>query len=298
MKRRAFIGGIAAASAGLIASPLRAKPSSALRLTLLHTNDVHSHLEPKSGGTHAGLGGAPARAAVIKQLRREHPHVLLLDSGDILQGTPYFNLFQGKPEMEAMNAMGYMASTVGNHEFDPGIERLAELARDVMKFPFLCCNYDFGDTPMAGLTREWIYADYDGLRVGLFGVGIKLEGLVSARAYGSTRYLNPLESARKTARTLRDDLKCDFVICLSHVSYRGYSGEPGDQDLVREIPEIDVILGGHNHIFVNAERFDRASAGGFVNQCGWAGTHLGILQFDVSAREKRELVDSGAFAIA
>jgi 5'-nucleotidase len=305
MKRRRFLGGSLASLAALQASALPAKPPSALRLTLLHTNDVHSHLEPKSGGEYAGLGGAAARSAVIRKVRSEHKNVLLLDSGDILQGTPYFNLFHGEPEMKVMSAQGYVASTVGNHDFDAGIERLAELAAKHMNFPFLCSNYDFSNTPMKELTRDWIIVQTEGLRIGLFGLGIKLDGLVPAKSYGETRYLNPLEQARRVASRLRNDERCDFIIGLSHVNLWGVgerqsvTGEPGDHDLIREVPEIDVILSGHNHILLGgAERIERAQAPGYVNQVGWAGTHFGLLQFDVYGRGRRELASSGVLAAA
>ncbi|MCB2155854.1 metallophosphoesterase [bacterium] len=305
MRRRDFLKA-AGGAVGLLAlgSPgmLMAKPASALRLTLVHTNDVHSHLEPKSEGEYAGLGGAPARSAMIDRFRAENDHVLLLDAGDTIQGTPYFNLFQGEPEMRAMSAQGYVASTIGNHEFDPGMERLAEIIDKYADFPFLNANYDFTNTPMQGKTRESILLERDGLVIGLFGLGIKLEGLVSTNLYGETRYLDPIEEARRVARRLRLEEGADFVICLSHINIGRRKPhadeEPGDRQLIQAVPEIDVVLGGHNHVLLREpERYERASGPGFVNQVGWAGTHLGVLQFDIFDRQKIELASAGPAAV-
>jgi 5'-nucleotidase len=276
----------------------RPKPESAQRLTILHTNDVHSHLEPMSGGEFAGFGGAPARAAFVNNWRRRDPNLLLLDAGDILQGTPYFNIFKGEPEIKAMDAMGFHASTIGNHEFDAGIDRLAELAR-LAKLPLLNCNYDFSDTPMAGLTQEYTVRDIGGLRVGIFGVGIRMEGLVQKDLYGATQYRDPIENARRVARHLREEERCDFIICLSHINL--YSGkDPGDRDLIREIPEIGLVIGGHNHILLPVPEVTyRSGEGmGYVAQAGWAGTHMGVLQFDLYDRHRRELAAASADPLA
>ncbi|MBX3729578.1 MAG: metallophosphatase [Candidatus Sumerlaeia bacterium] len=304
MNRREFLRLSALAAAGMaVGTPadLFASPASALRLTLLHTNDVHSHLEPMSTGRYAGLGGAPARSALVNRLRQINPHVLLCDAGDIFQGTAYFNLFEGEPEILSMNRMGYVASAVGNHDFDAGIERLAELAGNVAQFPFIASNYDFADTPMEGLAHDTMVIERDGLRIGLLGLGIKLEGLVSGRLYGATKYLDPIAHAQRAARHLRHEQRCEFIVCLSHANINSAENrdrEPGDRDVIREVPEIDVILGGHNHILLaEPERFERPGAApGWVNQTGWAGTHLGVLQFDVYGRGKNELAAAGPVA--
>lgn len=292
MNRRRFVTTLGAAAALAVVDPARllaaAMPASALRLTLLHTNDVHSHIDPMDVGDYAGLGGVAVRSTLIQRIRAREKHVLLLDAGDILQGTPYFNIFRGEPEMKAMNALGYLASTIGNHEFDAGIGRLAELTRDHMKFPFLNCNYDFSNTPMAGLTQEHLIVEREGLRIGLLGVGIKLDGLVFPGYYGDTQYRDPIADASRVAKMLKNDERCAFVACLSHINMSaqkaGSAGEPGDRDLIREVPEINVVIGGHNHWLVpEPERTYRGSRTpqGYVAQAGWAGTHLGFMQFDV-----------------
>lgn len=299
MNRRSFLRaslgtlGLIAAGAPAVAKP---KPAMATRLTILHTNDVHSHLDPAESGDYAGMGGAPARARLIEQYRRREKSVLLLDAGDMFQGTPYFNIFRGEPELKAMSAVRYDAGTIGNHEFDAGIDRLAEVVRDHAKFPLLNGNYDFSDTPMAGLTRETLVLERDGVRIGLFGLGIRLEGLVLKGSYGDTRYRTPMPEARRLARQLRTDEKCDLVICLSHLNILNAEKdrEPGDRDLIAEVPEIDVILGGHNHFHLTTPeaRWRRDAPMGFIGQAGWAGTHIGVMQFDLFDGKRRELANA------
>jgi 5'-nucleotidase len=297
LDRRTFLKTGAAAFAAactpaLWASPAP-RPASALRLTLLHTNDVHSWLDPFDSGEFSGLGGASARSAFIRRMRAEHEHVLFLDSGDMFQGTPYFNYFEGEPELRAMSEMGCLAGTIGNHEFDAGIERLAEVTRAHASFPLLNSNYDFTDTPMAGVARDWMVHEVDGLRIGLFGLGIKLEGLVLKSTYGETRYRDPLADARRVARFLRLEQACDFIICLSHISLgrrRSADDEPRDLDIITGVPEIDVVLGGHNHTLMQEPRVVmRGDSPGWVLQSGWAGTHIGVLQVDVYGAGRRQL---------
>ena len=299
MNRRHFLGlGALAAGSTLIgATPgFAAKPAMATRLTILHTNDTHSNLDPMDRGEFMGMGGAEARAAFVRTMRQRHENVIVLDAGDILQGTPFFNLFQGEAEIAVMNAIGYDASAIGNHEFDAGIDRLAELVRDHAQFPFLCANYDFSATPMAGLARESMVIERSGLRVGMVGLGIRLESLVSPSQRGDTQYSSPLEAAERVAKHLREEEKCDFIIGLSHISIGGTSrstgGEPGDRDVIRAVGEIDLVIGGHNHLLLpEPERHfrGREATMGTVAQAGWGGTHMGVLQFDIFERGKVEL---------
>jgi len=304
MRRREFLrtaAGIAGAVAlGGPGAALGGKPSSALRLTILHTNDVHSQIEPMDAGDFAGFGGASARSALIKKLRGQNDHVLLLDAGDMMQGTPYFNLFQGEVEMKVMNGMGYDAATIGNHDFDAGIERLADLTRNHAEFPILNCNYEFANTPMKGLARDYLIKEVDGARIGLLGVGIKTEGLVPANLVGETRYLDPVAEARRVAQRLRNDEKCDLIICLSHINLlereKQLSKEPGDRDLIREVPELDLVLGGHNHYLLDRPEGhfrDKEKTMGYVAQTGWGGTHLGVIQVDLFGKGERDVKGGG-----
>jgi 5'-nucleotidase len=308
MKRREFLTATMGAGALMALAPgqLLAKPASALRLTIVHSNDVHSWLEPMDSGEFAGLGGAPARAAYVRAIRDRHPHVLVLDVGDMFQGTPYFNLFQGEPEILAMNSIGYDAGTVGNHDFDAGIDRLAELLQTKAEFPLLNCNYDFADTPLNGLTKEYMVKEFDGARVGLLGLGIALDGLVKPELCTGTVYREPIADARRVARHLREEERCDFIVALSHINILNHDDpkskkdEPGDRDLIMEVPEIDVILSGHNHILLpKAEKHERRDAlPGYINQAGWAGTHMGLLHFDLYDRRKQSLALGGSSSVS
>jgi len=297
-RRRFLKSGLTLAAGAACSWPfdlLAAKPESALRLTILHTNDVHSHLEPMKSGDYAGLGGASARASLISRVREQEKHVLLLDAGDVFQGTPYFNIFKGEPEARAMSAMRFDAGTIGNHEFDAGIERLAEVIRTHMNFPILNCNYGINGTPLEGATREHLVIEKEGLRIGLLGLGIRLEGLVFPGYYGDLRYRDPIADAKRVATHLREEEKCDFIICLSHLNLYARrvgdaASQPGDRDLIREVPEIDLVIGGHNHIYLERpDVYYRKESTGFIAQAGWAGTHMGRLSFDIFGRSKREV---------
>jgi len=298
MNRRRFIQltGAAAAAAMFAPETLIAQRSSALDLVILHTNDVHSHLEPLKTGPFKGFGGAAIRHAMIEEIRARNKHVLLLDSGDMFQGTAWFNIYQGEAEIKAMSAQGYTAAAIGNHDFDAGIERLAEVTKAHAKFPLLCTNLDFTNTAMEGLSREYIVQDIEGLRVGILGTSILLDGLVSKRLYGETKYSDPAAAAARVARVLRHDEKCDFIICISHSSLTGQrnsagSAEPGDRAISQGAPEIDIVLGGHNHILMDEpELVDRGSDPvGFIQQTGWAGSHIGAMNFRIHGRGQREV---------
>lgn len=294
---RTTLGMAAGAAMAGVAGPLMAqKAASALRLTILHTNDIHSHLDPAKEGEFAGLGGAPARSALINSFRRAQDNVLLFDCGDMFQGTPYFNLYGGEPELKVMSAMHYDAGTLGNHDFDNGVEALTKNVGAHAMFPLLNGNYDLSSTPLAGLTRETLVLERAGLRIGLLGLGIRLDGLVSPRLFEGVVYRDPITDGRRLAQRLKNDERCDLVIALSHISTNGRvapggENDPGDRDLVAAVPEIDIVLGGHNHwLFPEPEFYPRAGASHqLVNQAGWAGTHVGRLTLDVFEAGKYEL---------
>ena len=214
------------------------------KLTILHTNDVHSRIEPfpMDGGRYQGLGGAARRAALIRQIRAKEKQVLLLDSGDIFQGTPYFNFYGGELEFKLMSAMKYDAATIGNHDFDGGIEGLHRQLK-YADFPFVSSNYDFSDTIMNGKTKEYQVFKKGWLTIGVFGLGIELKGLVPKSLYRETRYLDPLTQANKTARHLKKEEKCDFVICLSHLGNRYKDSQVSDWIIAENSEDIDLILG-------------------------------------------------------
>lgn len=306
MRRREFLRTAAAAGAlATLSARVPAFPfSGPLRLVVMHTSDTHSHINPVRTGGLKGMGGVAAREALIRRIRAANRHTLLLDSGDIFQGTPWFNLYRGEPEVRVMSALGYDASAIGNHDFDAGVERLAEVVAAHARFPMLCCNYDFRDTPMQPHHRGFLVREFEGMRVGLLGLGIDLDGLVGVKQRGGTQFRDPVENARRAARILRHDERCDFIIALSHVSINGRRNSegtmrPGDRDIARAVREIDVILGGHDHIILDQP--DLVARPG-AEPCvlmhhGWAGAHLGVLTFDIFSRGKTVVQSSEVRAV-
>jgi len=250
------------------------------KLVVLYTNDVHSRLEPfpADDAKFAGQGGVAARAELIRQIREEEAHVILLDAGDIFQGTPYFNSFRGEPEIRAMSMMGYDAVTMGNHDFDAGVEGFA-LQLPHARFPVLTANYDFNGTALEGKTRPYTILRRGDLKIGVFGLGIELKGLVPESAYGATVYRDPVQTARAVSERLKRREHCDIVICLSHLGYRYDFPKVSDLVLAAETGYIDLIIGGHTHTFLDEPTRVRSSGGKevLVCQAGWAGLRLGRL---------------------
>lgn len=299
MQRRKFIKSVAATSllTSLGGFPLSAfAKDDLIKLTILHTNDVHSRIEafPMDGSRNEGLGGAARRATLIKKIRSEVEHSLLLDAGDIFQGTPYFNFFMGELEFKLMSAMKYDAATIGNHDFDAGIEGLAK-QMPLANFPLLNANYDFSDTELSGKIKPYKVFQKGDLKIGVFGVGIELEGLVAAEMYKNTRYLDPLKKANNYAKLLREEEKCDLVICLSHLGYKYRGDKISDVVLAQQSKNIDVIIGGHTHTFMkSAETYSNLDQKEvIVNQVGWAGMMLGRLDFYFERNRKGKCVGCG-----
>ncbi|UOE40340.1 metallophosphatase [Chryseobacterium suipulveris] len=258
--------------------------NSAKKLTILHTNDQHSRIEPfdSSYSRNPNQGGFARRAALIQKFRKEENNILLLDSGDIFQGTPYFNFFGGELEFKLMSMMGYDAATMGNHDFDNGLEGFKKVLPNA-KFPFICSNYDFKNTILDGQTVPYKVFDKGGIKVGIFGVGIELAGLVGKKSYGETVYQDPIEIAQHYADLLRNEKKCDMVICLSHLGYefKDVPTKVSDKILAAKTSGIDLILGGHTHTFLpEPQSFtNKNGANVLVNQVGWAGLLLGKIDF-------------------
>ncbi len=283
MKRRSFLkkaaGSTLFLSSGSFPLEVLAAPET-MKLTILHTNDVHSRIEPfpMDGSDYAGMGGAAKRAGLIKKIRATEKNVLLFDCGDIFQGTPYFNKFGGELEFKLMSKMGYDASTLGNHDFDAGLDGLNKQLPHT-NFPFLVSNYDFSDTPVAGKIEDYRVFEKEGFRIGVFGLGIELEGLVPPVLFGETRHLDPIKQANKTAAILRGEEGCDYVICLSHLGYTYKNGKICDITLAKQTNNIDLILGGHTHTFMEQPDQVANKSGKMVliNQAGWAGLLLGRL---------------------
>lgn len=221
-------------------------------LIILSTTDTHSQVEPtsKTASKNADMGGYARRMGLIRQERQQHPDLLLLDVGDFSQGTPYFNFFHGRIEVDAMNRMGYDAATLGNHEFDNGLDTLAMVIR-MAKFPFVCANYDVAGTPLDGLLKPWVVLRRGGLRIGVFGIGVSPDDLISKKNFGGIRYMEPLSVINETAALLREQEHCDVVICLSHLGSdgEGLAGHENERDekLIPLTHGVDVFLSGHSH---------------------------------------------------
>lgn len=263
------------------------------KITIMHTNDVHSRIEPfpNDGSRNAGLGGAARRAKLIDDIRAKNEHTLLFDSGDIFQGTPYFNFYGGELEMRLMQDMGYDACTMGNHDFDGGIDGFATQLKHIT-FPVMVSNYDFNDTPLENKTHTYKVFKKGEIKIGVFGLGIELEGLVPEKHYGATKYLEPITIANKVANILKHEEKCDYVICLSHLGYEYTESKVSDVVLAQKTKNIDLILGGHTHTFMReprlVENIDKKIV--TINQAGFAGILLGQVDLYFERNKKGKCV--------
>lgn len=211
-------------------------------IVILHTNDTHSRIEPipESDRIAGNKGGVVRRMNYIEQVRKENKNVLLFDAGDFLQGTPYFNLFKGEVETEAMNMMRYDAVTLGNHEFDYGLEALEKVVRRA-KFPIISSNYDFSGTPLNNFIKPYLIFKKDGVKIGVIGINIQPRGLIASGNYDGMKFLQPERVANELALKLKTTDRCDMVICLSHLGYTA------DKRLVEQTRNIDIVIGGHSH---------------------------------------------------
>ncbi len=274
-----------------------------VKLTILHTNDTHSRIEPfpMDGGRNQGLGGVAARAELINKIRQEEEHVLLLDAGDIFQGTPYFNIYKGEPEIKAMTAMNYDACTIGNHDFDAGMENLATQLTHHAKFPMLVANYDFTGTAMENKTQPYKIFKKGKLKIGIFGVSIEGRGLIPDTLFGATKYIDPVQKANETANELKKNQGCDMVICLSHLGFQyKESNKISDEILAKETSNIDLIIGGHTHTFFDNPLTYKNKKGDdiIVNQVGWAGIVLGRLDFEFTKFSGKKLANSHSISVS
>ena len=286
MKRRSFLIN-SMAGAGYLSlggSVLNSCGASAKKkITILHTNDVHSHLDPfpSDHAAFPDMGGIARRATLISKIREENPNTLLLDAGDIFQGTPYFNFYGGELEFRLMSQLKYDAATLGNHDFDNGIDGLlAQLP--YAKFDFLSANYDFTNTVLDGMTSPYKVFEVDGINIGVFGLGIDLDGLVTKKLYKETKYLDPVEITLDTVRTLKEERNCDLVICLSHLGYEYRNPQlASDVLLAAQTQDIDLIIGGHTHTFLEKPvvRRNRKDLQVLINQVGCYGINLGRIDF-------------------
>jgi len=294
MKRRNFIKNTAATSALLSLSGLSLSSFSSIKekkITILHTNDVHSHIDPfpENHPRNPSMGGVARRANIIEQIRKEEGNVLLLDAGDIFQGTPYFNYYGGELEFKLMSMMKYDLATLGNHDFDNGIDGFfAQLPH--ANFDFVSANYDFKNTELNGIVKPYKTFIKDGIKIGVFGLGIELDGLVDKKLYKETKYYNPIEVATDITKTLKETEKCDLIICLSHLGfdYKNEKDKPSDLKLAAATQDIDLIIGGHTHTFLDKPVIKTNNVGKqvVINQVGAYGINLGRIDFYFSDETK------------
>lgn len=289
MERRTFVknAGILAASSSLISSRFgEFLKQDFEKITVLHTNDTHSNIDPfpENHAKYPGQGGVARRFSIVEQIRKEEQHVLLLDAGDIFQGTPYFNRFGGVLEMKLMRELGYEAATMGNHDFDGGMDGFAKAQKEV-NFPFLCSNYEFTNTVLDGLTQQRTIIQKGKTKIGIFGVGVEFKGLVPKNLYLEAKYQDPIEVAKDQVKALKKE-GADLIICLSHLGYSYENEKVSDLQLAAKTSGIDLIIGGHTHTFLEkpTEIHNLNGEITLVNQVGWAGVQLGRVDFYVGKK--------------
>ena len=273
----------------LLAVPAIADARKSKRLTILHTNDTHSCIMPLnpnlSDTTLAGRGGYLRRVAMIKEERQKDPSLLLFDSGDFSQGSSYYTMFKGDVEVGLMNQMGYDAATIGNHEFDFGLENMARIFRQC-KFPIICSNYNFADTELKDIVKPYIVLKREGVKIGVFALCPKLEGLVFTKNYGPLVYLDPVKVAQQMVDILRKDEHCDVVICISHLGWE--VTDCPDQRVIEGTHGIDLVLGGHSHTYFDKLEYVKDLDGRPVpvDQNGKHAAFVGKLQLQIDKVRK------------
>ena len=252
-------------------------------LTILHTNDTHSQIEPKSNGQ----CGYARRMGLIEQERKADKNLLLVDAGDFCQGTPFFNVYHGRVEIDAMNRMRYDAITLGNHEFDNGLDTLAEILK-AAKFPVVCANYDFTGTAMEGMTQPFVIVRKGLLKVGIFGLGCDPKGLIADKNFLPAQYLEPYPIAQQMADTLRQQ-GCDVVVCLSHMGTFGKAKEDiSDVEMVKNTRGIDVVIGGHTHKLYDHLRVANLDGDSIpLCQMGKGGAYLGKIMLLLNDKNEK-----------
>lgn len=286
MDRRKFIQQTSIFGIGLTVAPnliAQGLSDRLQKITILHTNDTHSRIDPfpANNKRYGNKGGVVKRAAIIEQIRQQEEHVLLLDAGDAFQGTPYFNQFNGELEMKVMEQMGYDAMTMGNHDFDIGLSGFYNAYTKNASFPVVCSNYDFSSTILNDITTPHLVIKKGKLRVGIFGLGVELEGLVGKKNYEDTVYLDPIHVAQTKADYLKNEEHCDLVICLSHLGYSYKTNKVSDLIVARSTHNINLIIGGHTHTFLEEPTMVENNRGKqvIVNQVGFGGINLGRIDF-------------------
>jgi 5'-nucleotidase len=298
INRRTFLTTSAVFGATIAAFPrdlLRASAADTV-ITILHTNDTHSQIDPlPANDVNAGKGGVARRATLVKRIRKENPNTLLVDAGDVLQGTPYFNFYKGEVEYKAMSAIGYNVGTLGNHEFDNGVEKLAD-ALKFANFDIVSANYDVKGTVLEQRVKRYVVKTVDGIKIGLFGLGVSPAGLITPDNFKGVTYIDPVVAAREVVKKLREEETCALVVGMSHLGYYE-DGKRGDSMVAAQVDGIDFIASGHTHTFMKEPVFQTQPCGAktMIFQVGKSGIHLGRVDFTFRAGKvasfKAQLLD-------
>jgi len=290
MNRRKFIYNSSLATLSVVGLNSCNLVNEDVKLTILHTNDVHSQIEPfpLNHNKYPNRGGFARRAKIFKGLMKINPNTLIFDAGDIFQGTPYFNFFKGELELNLMKKMGYNAATIGNHEFDAG---LSSLKTNILNndFQFISSNYNFDNTELEGLVNKYKVYKKQGIKIGVFGLGIELNGLVNSSLYLETKYYDPVEIAKEMTTKLKKEKKCDLIICISHLGHSYQNDKISDLKLGKLTSDIDLIIGGHTHTLLKKPEIIKNSKNEdvIINQVGSNGVFIGKIDFNFSKLNKK-----------
>ena len=290
MNRRRFIYNSSIASLSVLGLNSCSQLLRDVKITILHSNDVHSQIEPfpANHDRFPNRGGFARRASIFNEIRSLNPNTLIFDAGDIFQGTPYFNFFQGELELKLMKEMGYNAATIGNHEFDAGLDSLKQNILST-NFQFIISNYDFSNTILEGITTPYKIYKKQGIKIGVFGLGIELKGLVNPYLYKETKYYDPVEISNEMVKILKNEKKCDLIICVSHLGHEYNSDKISDVKLAKLTNDIDLIIGGHTHTFLKEPIIvkDKKNNNVIINQVGNGGVYLGKIDFNFTNSGKK-----------
>ncbi len=280
INRRTFLKTSAAFGAASIVFRSDVISAADTGITILHTNDTHSQIDPlPANDRNAGKGGVARRATLVKRVRKENPNTLLVDAGDVLQGTPYFNFYKGEVEYKAMSAIGYDAGTLGNHEFDNGVDALAA-ALKFAKFDIVSANYDVKGTVLDPLVKRYVVKTIGGIRVGLFGLGISPAGLITPANFKGVTFIDPVLAARDVVKKLREEERCSFVVCMSHLGYNA-DNQRGNSFVASQVDGIDFIASGHTHLFMEqpVSQTQPCGAKTLIFEVGKSGIYVGRVDF-------------------
>ncbi|MEO7970067.1 MAG: metallophosphatase [bacterium] len=275
-------------SLSAISAPLLDVAAGEALITILHTNDTHSQIDPlpENDKQYGGKGGVARRATLVKRVRKENPNMLMIDAGDVFQGTPYFNFYKGEVEYKSMSLIGYDVGTLGNHDFDNGVDALVA-AMKFANFDFVSSNYDVSGTPLAARVKRYVVRTLGGVRVGLFGMGVSPDNLITPDNFKGVKYLDPVQSAREVVQILRQRERCTLVIGMSHLGYYANpkDGEIGDTQVASQVDGIDFIASGHTHTFMQKPVLTRQPSGNdtIIFQVGKSGIYVGRVDFKLKA---------------